>query len=107
MRDDKIRVLKFLSLFAVGGTERQFVNLIKRLDRDRFDLHLACFKRLGAFLPEVEAVGWPLQTFQIERMLSYKTCRRQFQFGRYLREHRIQVVHSYGWYANVFAIPAA
>jgi L-malate glycosyltransferase len=107
MRQQKIRILKFLSFFAVGGTERQFVNLIKRLDPDRFELHLACFRRFGAFLPEVEAGGWPLQTFQIERMVSYNTCRRQLQFARYLCKHGIQVVHTYGWYANVFGIPAA
>src|SRR5262249_50662052 len=86
---------------------RQFVNLVKRLDPERFDLHLACFRRWGAFLPEIEAGGWPLQTFQIHRMVSYNTCRRQLQFARYLRQNRIQVVHTYGWYAKVFGIRAA
>src|SRR5262245_16596310 len=107
MYEEKIRVLKFLSLFAIGGTERQFVNIIQRLDRRHFDLHVACFQKWGPFLPEVEACGWPVRTYQIQGMFSYKTLRRQLQFARYLRQHRIQVVHTYGWYANVFGIPAA
>jgi glycosyltransferase involved in cell wall biosynthesis len=107
MSTDKIRLLKFLNVFAIGGTERQFVNIVKRLDSRRFDLHLACFRKWGAFLPEVEACERPLTAFQISSMHSCKTLRRQWQFARYLRRHRIQILHTYGWYANVFGIPAA
>jgi glycosyltransferase involved in cell wall biosynthesis len=107
MSTEKIRLLKFLNVFAIGGTERQFVNIVKRLDAQRFDLHLACFRKWGAFLPEVEACERPLTAFQISSMCSLKTIRRQLQFARYLRRHRIEVLHTYGWYANVFGVPAA
>ena len=53
--DGRIRVLKFLSVFMIGGTERQFVNVVKNLDSSKFDVHLACFRKFGAFLPEIEA----------------------------------------------------
>jgi len=107
MNRERIRVLKFLNVFAIGGTERQFVNIVKRLDPNVFDLHIACFRKWGQFLPEVEACGWPLHAFQINGMINHRTFRTQLQFARYLRRHRIQVVHTYGWYPNVFAIPAA
>ncbi len=105
--EDRIRVLKFLNLFAIGGTERQFVNIVKRLDPARFDLHIGCFRKWGAFLPEVEETGLPVTSFQIHGMVSHRTMARQFQLARYLRKHRIQILHTYGWYANVFGIPAA
>jgi len=107
MAFDRIRLLKFLNLFAIGGTERQFVNIVKRLDPERFDLHIGCFRKQGDFLKDVEACGRPLTAFNVRRLASYKTLRTQFQFARYLRKHRIQVLHTYGWYANVFGIPAA
>ena len=44
---ERIRLLKFVTVFAVGGTERQVVTLAEGLDRSRFELHLACFRRTG------------------------------------------------------------
>ncbi|PYO27019.1 MAG: hypothetical protein DMD86_18640 [Candidatus Rokuibacteriota bacterium] len=44
---ERIRLLKFVSVFAVGGTERQVVTMAEGLDRARFELHLACFRRSG------------------------------------------------------------
>jgi L-malate glycosyltransferase len=104
---EKLRVLKFLNVFAIGGTERQFVNIVQRLDPQRFDLHIGCFRKWGAFLPAIEACGLPVTAFNVKGMISSKTVATQLQFARYLREHRIQVLHTYGWYANVFGIPAA
>ena len=104
---ERIRILKFLSVFMIGGTERQFVNVVKNLDSSRFDVHLACFRKFGAFLPEIEACGRPLTAFAVNSLYSYKTLLAQLRFMRYLREHRIQVLHTYGLYPNLFAIPAA
>jgi L-malate glycosyltransferase len=107
MSMERIRLVKFLNVFAIGGTERQFVNIVKRLDPQRFDLRIACFRKWGAFLPEIEACHRPLTAFQIRSMFSCATFRRQLQFARYLRRHRTQILHTYGWYTNVFGIPAA
>jgi len=105
--DERIRLLKFLSIFMIGGTERQFVNLVQRLDHSRFDLHLACFKKWGPFLPDIEACGYPISDYAIRRLYGMRTSAAQLRFARYLRKHNIQVVHTYGLYPNLFAIPAA
>src|SRR5215475_10263609 len=102
MTTEKIRLLKFLNIFAIGGTERQFVNLVKRLDPERFDLHIGCFQKTGAFLPEIEACGRPLADYRITSMHNCRTLRMQLQFARYLRRQRIQVLHTYGWWAHLF-----
>src|SRR5437867_11107179 len=60
MQPSRIKVLKFITTFAIAGTERQFMNLGRSLDPFRFDLHFACFKRLGHFLKEIEASRRPL-----------------------------------------------
>src|SRR6185295_13789371 len=107
MREDRIRLLKFLTNFNIGGTERQFVQLVKKIDPNRFDLHVSCFARVGSFLPSIESLGVPVTEFNIGRLYNPLTWRAQWQFARYLREHQIQIVHSYGFYPNFFAVPAA
>jgi L-malate glycosyltransferase len=104
---DPVKVLQFVNLFAIGGTERQVVNLAHGLDRSRFDLHFACFKRWGDFLADIEATGEPLAEYRIDSLYGGKTLRQQFRFARELRQSRVDIVHTYGFYPNVFAIPAA
>lgn len=106
-KSERIRVLKFVSLFMLGGTEHQFVAIAKNLDRTKFELHLACFQKTGALLPEIEACGYPLQDYNFSGFFSRKAVQAIFRLARYLRANRIQVVHSYGLYPNLFVIPAA
>jgi glycosyltransferase involved in cell wall biosynthesis len=104
---DRIRVLKFLTNFNIGGTERQFVQLVQQMDLDRFDLHLSCFSRIGDFFPLVQSRGLPLKEIAIRKLYNPFTWLKQLQFARYLRWNRFQVVHTYGFYPNSFAVPAA
>src|SRR6267142_2060168 len=52
----RVKVLKFVTAFAVGGTERQFVHLTRGLDRARFDIQIGCFHRSGPLLNEISAL---------------------------------------------------
>jgi len=103
----KIRLLTFLSNFNIGGTEKQVLYLLQNLDPERFDLHVACLKRYGPLLNLVEASGLPLSEYRIESFWKYATIRQQLRFAHYIRRHQIDIVHSYGFYTNMFAIPAA
>jgi glycosyltransferase involved in cell wall biosynthesis len=107
MQDNRIRVVKFITNFYIGGTERQFVQIIRNLDLARFDLHLGCFRRDGSLLPFVESKNIPLHEYRIRRLYSPATWLRICEFARFLRRNRVQIVHSYGFYPNSFALPAA
>jgi glycosyltransferase involved in cell wall biosynthesis len=102
-----IRLLEFLTGFGFGGTERQVVNLTGRLDRNRFETRFACTRRWGQFLPDVEAQGIPIAEYPIRSLYKPTTLRQQWRFAATLRRQRIQIVHSYNFYANTFAVPAA
>jgi glycosyltransferase involved in cell wall biosynthesis len=102
-----VRVLQFLAAFAMGGTERQAFNLAHGLDRSRFEPHFACFRVMGDFLADIEATRSPLRKYEIKRLYGGRTLRQQLRFARDLRQSGVDVVHAYGFYANVFAIPAA
>jgi L-malate glycosyltransferase len=102
-----IRLLKFITLFAVGGTERQFVYLTRALDRSQFDLRVGCFEKTGTFLEDVESLNVPILEYRTTSLYSPRTLRNQLQLAAYIRKQGIQVIHTYGHYPNVFAIPAA
>jgi glycosyltransferase involved in cell wall biosynthesis len=104
---DRIKILKFVALFGCGGTERQFVNLGLSLNRDRFDLGFACMKRQGHFLGEVVDHGIPVNEYPIRRFASARCVSQQWRFAREIVANHVQIVHSYNFYGNVFAVPAA
>ena len=96
----------FLTSFHPGGTERQMTELIRRLDRTRFDVKVVCFHREGAWLRRVEAVA-PVTAFPISGFARAATVAQAASFARWCRRHRIQVLQACDLYANVFALPAA
>jgi glycosyltransferase involved in cell wall biosynthesis len=102
-----IRLLKAVTLFGVGGSERQFTDLALALDQTRFELRIACLKQWGFFLKEFETRRIPVREFRIRSFYRPGTMAEQVRFGRHLRRERIQIVHSYNFYSNVFAVPAA
>lgn len=104
---ERIRLLAFVTVFDVGGTERQVVALAKGLDRARFDLRVACFNRSGPFLAELEDQGIPVVKYAIRNLHGLRTMREQLRFARDLRRSRTQILHAFNFYPNMFAIPAA
>jgi glycosyltransferase involved in cell wall biosynthesis len=105
--DERIRLMKFVTLFGFGGTERQFVNLGLALDSQRFALEYACMRRWGHFLEELSSRGIALAEYPIHRLFGPGALRQQLRLARHIGRHRIQIVHSYIFYSNVFAVPAA
>lgn len=103
----QIKLLKFLTVFGAGGTERQVVNLVRHLDRSRFEPRFACLKRWGELLDDIEQQQIPIAEYRINSLYTPDTFRRLLRFAWELKRSKIQIVHSYNFYANVFALPAA
>ena len=80
--------------------------LVRRLDRARFDVKVACFHPEGAWLRRVEEVA-SVTAFPIHGFARPATVTQAAAFARWCRRHRIAVVQSCDLYANVFALPAA
>lgn len=106
-REAPLPVLGLLNNFFIGGTERHVVRLAKAIDRDRFELHLACFNRVGELLDEAEGSSATLREYPIHRLYGPGALAQQASFARHLRRHGIRIVATYGFYSNVFGIPAA
>jgi glycosyltransferase involved in cell wall biosynthesis len=108
MPSDRIKVVKFVTHFAVGGTERQFVYTTSGLDPSRFDIRVACMARIGPFMKDIQALNIPICEYPTRSFYSYQTVQQQLKFARDIRRDKVHVVHAYGYYPNLFAVwPAA
>jgi glycosyltransferase involved in cell wall biosynthesis len=108
MSAQRLKVLEFVTNFCVGGTERQFLNLLDGL-RPRAEVHVACFRADGPLLGELRGFEppLPLSEYPIPSLRSPVVARRLLELVRYLRRHEIDVVHTTGLYPNVFGVVAA
>jgi asparagine synthase (glutamine-hydrolysing) len=104
---EPIRVLEFVTSFCVGGTERQFVNLVRGLSRSELEVHVACFRAEGPLRRELPDGELHLREYPIPSLRSPVTLVRLASLVRYLRRHRIDVVHATGLYPNLFGVAAA
>lgn len=102
---ERVRLLKLLPTLFCGGTENQFLALSRSLDCRRFEVELACLKRLGPFVVDAEQLGLPLSEYPIDTFLSVHAVRQQMRLATHIAQRRIEIVHTYSFYGNVFAIP--
>jgi glycosyltransferase involved in cell wall biosynthesis len=101
----RIKVLKFLNHFYIGGTERQFVHVANGLDPSKFDVEIGCLKRAGPLLQSLRS-EMPVHLYPIRKSFyHFQSLVSQLRLAQDLRRRRIDIVHTYGWYPNIFAIP--
>ena len=103
----RVRLYTFLTLFGIGGTEKQVVALARHLDPARFEQKFGCLRRWGPLLEDLEREFGAIPEFRIRNLYSGHTLWQQFRLAATLRRQRVQVLHSYNFYANVFSLPAA
>src|SRR4029450_440488 len=85
----QVSVAVFLTRFEPGGTERQMTELIRRLDPNRFTVHVACFERRGAWLPKVAERAASIAEFPIKGFARPATVGALVAFARGGRRERI------------------
>lgn len=101
------RILKVVPTLMCGGTENQFMALSRRLDPGRFDLEFACLRRWGPFVQEITDRHIPLSEYRVPSFRSVRALTQQARLVRHIARSRIQIVHAYNFYGNVFAVPPA
>lgn len=103
---DPYPIVVMLTSFDVGGTERQTVELVRRLDPTRFRVHLACFHVRGPLtrsVPDsVSIEGFPVRGFRRP-----DSVRQWLRFARWCREIDARLVHTCDLYSNLFGLTAA
>jgi len=102
-----VRVLKVLPTLHCGGTENQVTTLSRALADDGFDLEVACMHRVGPLVTALTERDVPLREYPISSFLSPRAIGQQVRLARHIVGRRLHIVHTYGFYGNVFAVPPA
>jgi glycosyltransferase involved in cell wall biosynthesis len=99
-----VRVIVFMTSFNPGGTERQTIELIRRLRRDRIEVHVACLHRRGAWLPRVQGVAASIVEFPIVSFSHPTTARQMAAFVGWCRRIGPTALHCTDFYTNIFGL---
>ncbi|MFO7899862.1 MAG: glycosyltransferase [Planctomycetota bacterium] len=93
------------SVESDAGPDKQLAEMIRRIDQDRFDVHLCCF-RTGPRLDELRAYCTPL-VLPLGSIWRPNGLRQVRRLRRYINDRGIDVVHTWLVKANILGILAA
>jgi glycosyltransferase involved in cell wall biosynthesis len=96
-----------MTSFEPGGTERQMIEIIRRFDPARWEVHLACFHAKGAWFPRAAEAAASVAEFPVRSFRTPGIVRHIRAFGRWCHARRIALVHTTELYSNIFGLPAA
>lgn len=110
----KIKIAYILPMFAIGGAERIVVDLIKNIDKNKFDIILVCLRdneaRLSYWKEELEKAGVRIKMMGVDdgHILHYFLRVIQiFKLAHFLRKEKIDIVHTHLMSADVIGFLAA
>jgi glycosyltransferase involved in cell wall biosynthesis len=91
---------------AVGGTERQFTEIARGLSHAGWQIHVACLRAEGPLRARLEEVGIHPWSCGEGSLKSPVFLRGIWRLARYMRRHRIGLVHSFDFYSNLYGVLA-
>ncbi len=105
----KKNILQFIGSFHTGGSERQAVQLVHLLkEAGKFNVFLATLNREGALLEEVAGLRFnQIPEFPLISFYDLNFAKQIKNCVKFLRENKIEIVHTHDFYTNIFGITAA
>lgn len=96
---DKIRILYTIPNFDTAGSGKVLCDLANGLNKNEFDVEIACSHNRGAFFKEVEKLGFPIHI--VRTTTDYRPYASLFSrlhpIKKHIKENRYDVVHSWHW----------
>jgi glycosyltransferase involved in cell wall biosynthesis len=89
-----------------GGIERDVTKVALGLDRSRLEPHVVAYQDQGMRLDELRSAGVPFLHLPVTSLISPSAIAAGYRLWRYIREHRIRLVHAWDTSA-AFAVPLA
>jgi glycosyltransferase involved in cell wall biosynthesis len=95
----RIKILFTIPNFDTAGSGKVVYDLAKNLNKDKFDVSIACRNNKGKFFTEIESLHLPIyfleMTFPIKPYLTFFS--RIKPFKSFIQEHQFDIVHSWHW----------
>src|SRR5262249_21266912 len=102
----KPRVLHLITSFEVGGTERQAVELLKRIDRRRFDVRLGAVRLEGPLYPEVAALFPRIPQFPLTSFYNANAAKQLLRLRNWMISERVDILHAHDFYTGLLGAAA-
>jgi glycosyltransferase involved in cell wall biosynthesis len=97
-RAGKINILRVITWLPLGGIERRLVELLPRLDRERFAITLCCLREKGPLAARLEAAGIRVVCIPMRSRLAPRGLRN---LAHLMKDLHIHIVHSHMYRSNV------
>ncbi len=103
-----IKVLHIINTLGVGGAEANLLNLIRAMDSNRYECHVA-YAGQGEFGEKFQAAGIRLFQFSKEprKLKSLATFSIVWRLANYIRKNKIQILHTHTFNAHLWGVVAA
>src|SRR6185295_6578718 len=105
--DKRPRVLHLITSFEIGGTERQAVELLKRLDPERYDVRLAVIRNEGPFYRDIESRFPNVPEFPLSSFYNANAIKQLVRLRRLMMRERIDILHTHDFYSGLIGGAAA
>ena len=105
----KKNVLQLIGSFHQGGSERQAVQLTQLLHSNKsVNIFAATLNKEGVLLSEIEKLDLAeIPEFKLTSFFNANFLKQVKNCTRFLRENKIEIIHTHDFYTNVFGITAA
>ena len=102
-------VLQLIGSFHQGGSERQAVQLTRLLrENGEFNVLPATLENAGVLREEVEKLGFTnIPEFKLTSFYNFNFVKQLLKCANYLRENKIEIIHTHDFYTNIFGMLAA
>lgn len=92
----------------MGGAETQLVQLGRLLlEHNRYNVRMACLETVGALYAEATRLFGEIPEFRLNSFYDRNMLAQTRRFASYLREQQIDVIHTEGFYTNIFGMLGA
>jgi L-malate glycosyltransferase len=104
MENKKINIMFVIIAVSFGGAERQLVELLKGIDRERYNPCLVCFNEFTGFIDDIERLNIPIfyamRKWRWDPFVIWKLL-------RLIRKHHIDLIHTFMPLAGIYGAVAA
>jgi len=95
----KLKILYTIPNFDTAGSGKVLYDLAKYLDKDKFEVSIACSSKEGPFFKKVEDLGLPIYIVQTTIALRpyYSFFKRLQPLKNFIKQNQFDIVHSWHW----------
>jgi glycosyltransferase involved in cell wall biosynthesis len=108
MKSKKIKILYTIPNFDTAGSGKVVYDLVKNIDKTKFEPHICCFHNNGDFFKEIERLQVPIHVFQFAAVYRpfLSLPFRVFKITRFFKREKFDLIHSWNWSSD-FTEPLA